>query len=640
MIAEVGQFSLILSAWLMLLAAGIGLFARGDAPTVIPALSRNLHVSTLKPIIITACSLIFMSYVCLTIGFACNDFSIAYVAANSNTHLPWFYRLVAVWGAHEGSMLLWITCLAIWITFVCRYSRNLPADFVARMLGTLSAITLGFLCFILFTSNPFLRTLPYVPLNGHDLNPLLQDPGLIIHPPLLYMGYVGFAVAFSFAIAALLTQRLESTWAKWTRPWTLMAWCFLTAGIVLGSWWSYHELGWGGWWFWDPVENASFMPWLIGTALIHSLIVTQKHGLFKYWTLLLAILTFSLSLLGTFLVRSGVLTSVHAFAVDPRRGAFMLVYLLIVVGGGLGLLAWRQPTLTAQAPPSRMTNRSSLLLFNNIFMVVATLSILLGTLYPLLIDALHWGKISVGPPYFNTVFVPIAAIMFVFMGIGPLCRWQETHLSQLLKTLLKMTFISLVIAALVQWMCHPIHAVRILLGVIMAVWLVSGALFSLRTARHQMGMLIAHIGVAICIIGVTFASIRPLTKDVRLDPRDTAKLGGYTFQLLGTREKTGPNYTALVADILVRRHHQWETLLSAEKRHYHPSDVVMTRAAIDAGVTRDIYIALADPQANGGWTLRLYIKPFVRWIWVGGDLMVLGGLLACWLQRRRRKTHA
>lgn len=626
--AEFGQFTLVFALFSALLTTGLCFF------------SRKATSSTVKRCARLFCFAILISYVCLTLAFLHNDFSVMYVANNSNTHLPWFYRLVAVWGAHEGSMLLWVTTLALWILAVCRYSTSLPEDFLKTILGSLSAITAGFLCFILFTSNPFLRTLPFVPLNGHDLNPLLQDPGLIIHPPMLYMGYVGFSVAFSFAIAALLGKRLDTDWARWTRRWTLAAWCFLTAGIMLGSWWSYHELGWGGWWFWDPVENASFMPWLVGTALIHSLRVTEKSGAFKGWTALLAILSFSLSLLGTFLVRSGVLTSVHAFAVDPRRGAFMLGFLVLVIGASLGLYATRAHTLK-QEGNFQPASRETFLLLNNILLTVIMFTVLLGTLYPLIIDALALGKISVGPPYYNTVFLPLASILFICMGIGPVTRWRAMPAKTLARTLVLALLGSVTITAAIAWMLRPNATWQIILGLALAAWVLSACLKALWDRKRHWsfpfaGMLVAHIGIAVCIIGITFASVQPLERDVTINAGETVTLGGYQLKLLGTREIKGSNYDGYAADFLLKHGQHFVNVISAEKRRYHPSETVMTKAGIDAGITRDVYIALGQPNDHNGWSARFYIKPFVRWIWGGGDLMVLGGVLAMLRRKRRR----
>jgi len=591
-----------------------------------------------------------IAFAALVYAFVTDDFSVYAAATYSNSHLPLLYKVSGVWGGHEGSLLLWIFMLSVWGLAVSVFSRRLPEEMSARVLGVLGFVSIGFLLFILLTSNPFERLLPPPP-DGRDLNPLLQDPGLAFHPPMLYMGYVGFSVAFAFAIAALLSGRLDATWARWSRPWTTVAWAFLTVGIALGSWWAYYELGWGGWWFWDPVENASFMPWLVGTALIHSLAVTEKRGTFKNWTVLLAILAFSLSLLGTFLVRSGVLTSVHAFATDPERGLFILVFLVIVIGSSLLLYAWRAPTVGVGGKFD-LVSRESMLLANNVLLVVAAGAVLLGTLYPLVMDAMGMGKISVGPPYFDNVFVPLMAPAIFLMGVGPVARWKKADLPDLV-TRLKWAFFVSVASAVLLPVVMGRWSFMIALGVFLAVWVVASIAVSilrrlrqrrkagaggLSGSRSYYGMQIAHLGVAVFIVGVTFVNGYEEERDLRMAVGDSAEVGGYRFTFNGVVGGQGPNYDYQRGRIEVSKDGHPVTVLYPEKRHYWVTQMPMTEAAIDTGFFGDLYASLGEPVGGGAWSVRLYYKPFVDWIWGGCLIMAFGGLLAVSDKRYRIKV--
>jgi cytochrome c-type biogenesis protein CcmF len=555
--------------------------------------------------------------------------------------MPVIYRLGAVWGGHEGSLLLWVFLLSTWTFLVALLSKALDEFMVARVIGVLGLVTTGLLLFVIATSNPFERLLPAAQ-DGRSLNPLLQDPGLVFHPPMLYMGYVGFSVAFAFAIASLLSGRLDAAWARWSRPWTTAAWVFLTLGIALGSWWAYYELGWGGWWFWDPVENASFIPWLVGTALLHSLAVTEKRGGFKSWTVLLAITAFSLSLLGTFLVRSGVLTSVHAFATDPTRGVFILIFLVLVVGSSLTLYAWRAPKSTLGGKFS-LTSRETFILLGNVFLVVSAASVLLGTLYPLLIDALHLGKISVGPPYFNSVFVPIMIPLLVLMGIGPWTSWKNSNLLDVIKRLWIAALVAVIAAALIPFAMGEFTWLSSL-GFLLAFWVItSGVLQIIRQAkagkptRSFIGMQVAHLGIAVFTIGVTMVGAYQEEKDVRMLAGESVSVGGYDIQLQGVRPVPGPNYKAMQGTFLLTRNGKLEATMYPEKRNYFSSTMPMTEAAIDASLTRDIYVSLGEELDDKAWAVRVYYKPFVDWIWGGCVLMALGGLLAMSDKRYRMK---
>jgi len=635
MIPELGQFSLILAFCLALSLAIL--------PLLGAQLQSVLLMRTARPLAVGQMFFVSASYLALTYAFISNDFSVRYAAANSNSSLPLIYRICAVWGAHEGSLLLWALILSLWMFALVIMSRRLPLDVVARVLGVLGMISCGFLLFLLATSNPFIRLLPDFPADGQDLNPLLQDPGLIIHPPMLYMGYVGFSVAFAFAIAALLAGRFDATWARWTRSWTLTAWCFLTFGITLGSWWAYRELGWGGWWFWDPVENASFLPWLVGTALIHSLLVADKRDLFKGWTIFLAICAFSLSLLGTFLVRSGVLVSVHAFASDPTRGTFILIFLFIVIGGSLMLYAWRGPKLQMKSAQFALASRETLLLGNNIVLIIAMATVLLGTIYPLIIDALGFGKLSVGPPYFNAVFVPLFLPLLIMMGFGPLCRWHNTPVKSLLSQLLPVAFLSLVLGFILPLMLFGKLAASVALGITLASWIIMTTVKYLlkqeRLKLKHMGMAAAHVGLAICIVGITFTSHYSIERDVQMVPGDSLSVGPYQFNFITTQQKPGPNYRSTVAVFRVSQHDKPIAYLEPEKRIYTVQGAVMTDAAIDAGLFRDLYLALGNPINDNAWGVRIYYKPFVRWIWLGGLLMMLGGILAIVAKQKFKKTR-
>lgn len=590
----------------------------------------------------------------LVSAFVSNDFSVAYVAGNANSLLPVYYRVAGTWGGHEGSLLLWQLMLTGWTLAVAVFSRALPQATVARALGVLGLISVGFLSFTLFTSNPFERILP-APADGRDLNPLLQDFGMIIHPPMLYMGYVGFSVAFAFAIAALIEGRLDAAWAKWSRPWTLLAWVFLTLGIFLGSFWAYYELGWGGWWFWDAVENASFMPWLVGTALIHSLSVSEKRGSFKNWTVLLAILAFSLSLLGTFLVRSGVLTSVHAFASDPRRGMYILVFLLLVIGGSLALYAWRAPKVGLGGRFS-LFSRESMLLINNVFLVVTAGTVLLGTLYPLALDALDLGKISVGPPYFEAVFVPLMLPVLLFMSIGPFVAWKQGSVRRAWHELRGTVLVSLALALSIGLAAKT--SVAVAAGLLLALWVVLGSVLHLaqrlRAGRDRAtlsqrwravplsfwGMVVAHIGVGVFVLGVTLVKGLDHAQDASLKEGDTVSAGGYQFAFKSLEKRKGPNYVAGRATFEVSRDDQHVVTLYPEKRLYIVQRMPMTEAAIDRGFTRDLYVSLGEATPDGAWGVRVQVKPFMGWVWAGCLVMAMGGLLAASDRRYRQRARA
>ena len=649
MIPELGHFALIIALCIALTQAILPLTgaARGNV----------LWMNVARPAAQGQFVFVAIAFACLAYSFVANDFSVVNVATNSNSSLPWFYRLAATWGSHEGSLLLWVLMLTVWMLAVSVFSRHLPLEMVSRILGVMALISIGFLLFMLFTSNPFQRLLPAAP-DGNDLNPLLQDPGMVIHPPMLYMGYVGFSVAFSFAIAALLGGKLDATWARWSRPWTTMAWVFLTIGIALGSGWAYYELGWGGGWFWDPVENASFMPWLVGTALMHSLAVTEKRGGFRVWTVLLAIIAFSLSLLGTFLVRSGVLTSVHAFATDPARGIFILFFLVIVIGGSLVLFAWRAPRV-GLGGSFELISRESVLLANNVLLLVAAASVLLGTLYPLFLDALGLGKISVGSPYFEAVFVPLMTPALFLMGVGPLARWKQAQLPELAARL-KWAFVIALVTALLLPFTLGKWTPMIAFGLLLSLWVAIAGFVNLKqrvallrassgrsvgsqlTAipRGYYGMLLAHLGVAVFITGVTLVKGYEVEKDVRMQQGDTVEVGGYTFRLDGLSEVAGPNYDATRGAISVSKGGKQMGTMYPEKRFYRVQQMPMTEAAIDTGLTRDLYVSLGEPVDGGAWVVRIYHKPFVDWIWGGAFLMALGGILAISDKRYRRALTA
>ena len=648
MIPEIGHFALII-------ALGIAI-VQSVLPLTGASLGIQRWVALAKPAALGQLLFVAIAYACLTWAFIDHDFSVLYVARNSNTQLPLLYLVSGVWGAHEGSLLLWSLILAIWSGAVAVFSPNVPNVMRARVLGVMGLVSIGFLLFILLTSNPFDRLFPAI-AEGSDLNPLLQDIGLAIHPPMLYIGYVGFSVAFAFSIAALLSGAVDSAWARWSRPWTNVAWLFLTLGIALGSWWAYYELGWGGWWFWDPVENASFMPFLVGTALMHSLATTEKRGTFKAWTALLAIFAFSLSLLGTFLVRSGVLTSVHAFASDPERGLFILAFLGVVIGGSLALYSWRAPMLKSAAQ-TQLLSREMALLLNNIFLTVATAAILLGTLYPIAIDALG-GKISVGPPYFNLVFLSLTAPLAILMGVGMLVRWKSDTPQRLISVIRLPAIVALVIAVMLS-LTLPEWQLMAFVGLLMSLWVASSAIRVLHerfrnrpfvaTLRASpagfYGMILGHIGIAVFIVGITLTSLYTQEKDLRMAPGDVYTVAGYQFLFKGVRDYNVDNYVATRGSFeITSEDGKFQVELEPEKRIYPVQQSPMTEAAIDAGLTRDLFIALGEPLNDGGaWAIRIYYKPFIRWIWMGAIIMALGGLFAAsdrrYYQRSRSSVKA
>ncbi len=643
MIPEIGHFALVLA------------FAIAICQSVFPMYGyftdQRGFVATAKPLALLQGLAVLISFLVLMYGFLAHDFTVKNVADNSNLDLPWYFRMSAVWGSHEGSLLLWAMILAFWGAAVALFSRGIPQKMSALVLSVMGMIAVGFLAFMLFTSNPFVRILPFAPPNGADLNPLLQDPGLIFHPPMLYMGYVGLSVAFAFAIASLISGELDAKWARWSRPWTTVAWAFLTLGIALGSWWAYYELGWGGWWFWDPVENASLIPWLVATALMHSLAVSEKRGLFRSWTLLLAIAGFSLSLLGTFLVRSGVLTSVHAFANDPDRGVFILGFLVVVIGGSLTLYALRAGVVSKPGQFDWIS-RESFLLFNNLVLTVMAVSVLLGTLYPLLVDTLGGGKVSVGPPFFNAVFVPMTAILVSGMVFGPLSMWRKSDDPKLFRPLIVTLIVSVLAGIAWPVIYDGEFAIATAIGTALAAWLTIGTMIDVvrksslyggfraalgRVERGTLGMWLAHIGVAVAIFGVAVLENHTEHRDLRMGVGDTQMLGPYDVRLVDLQVVEGPNY---VADRAIFEVYQGEKLykrVMPEKRRYNASGMVMTEASIDTGFTRDVYIAMGEPLGGGDWAVRLSIKPFVNWIWAGAFLMGLGGFVAITDKRYRRR---
>lgn len=640
MIPEIGHFALILA----LIAALI----QGILPLAGTALGVRSWVNVARPAVFANSVFCLIAFGCLMWSFYVNDFSVVNVASNSNTLLPWFYRLSATWGSHEGSILLWTVLLAVWGLCVALFSKHLPQEVMARVIGVMGLISVGLTLFMLLTSDPFVRLFPAAS-EGRDLNPLLQDPGMVFHPPLLYMGYVGMVVPFAFAVAALIGGRLDAAWACWTRPWTSIAWIFLTLGIALGSWWAYYELGWGGWWFWDPVENASFMPWLTGTALLHSLAVTEKRGSFKIWTVLLALITFSLSLLGTFLVRSGVLTSVHAFATDPQRGLFILALLVCVIGGSLLLFAWRAPRV-GTGGQFELFSREALLLVNNVLLVVAMGAVLLGTLYPLFIDALNAGKISVGPPYFDSVFGPIMVPVIFLMGIGPLVRWKDASVSDLGKRTLWCLIISAILGASVPLLWG--WSTWVFIGLFLSFWVLTTFLESVREnirnirgnffrklsslSRAYWGMMVAHLGVAVFIVGVSMVMTYSLERDVTMTPGHEVSVGEYNFKFdkveTGIR---GPNFIADKGFFTVTKGQKTVAELTPEKRKYFSSEMPMTESSIDSSITGDLYVSMGAQTADGAWIVRAYDKPYVTWIWWGCIIMSLGALLAMFDKRYR-----
>ncbi|MCE2945227.1 MAG: heme lyase CcmF/NrfE family subunit [Xanthomonadaceae bacterium] len=636
MLPELGNLALLLA---LLLSVALAVF-----PLVGAHRGNVAWMSTARPLAYGQLVLVAISYGILTWAFIDHDLSVAYVANNSHVLLPFMYQISGVWGGHEGSLLLWVLILGLWIAAVARFSRSLPLPVVARVLAMMGLVAVGFISFTAFTSNPFERLLPAA-ATGRDLNPLLQDPGLIFHPPLLYAGYVGFAVAFGFAVAALLDGRVDAQWVRWSRPWTNVAWGFLTLGILLGSYWAYYELGWGGWWFWDPVENASFMPWLAGTALIHSQAVAEKRGSFHAWTLLLAIAAFSLSLLGAFLVRSGVLTSVHAFASDPQRGLYILGFLLLVVGGSLALYALRAPKNDA-AKPFATSSRETLLLVNNLLMTASAAMILLGTLFPLLVDALKLGQISVGPPYFGLLFTILMAPVVLLVPFGPLARWGREDAPMVLRLLAPWFGLGLVVLvlALLFW---PDGTARTAAGFAGGAWVVAGtAVFLWRRLKVQRqaltaemaGMVMAHAGIGIFVVGVLAVESTMIEKDVAAKPGMSFEVRDYRFEFVGVEQREGPNFHSDFGTVNVTRDGAPVATLHPEKRSYKASGQVMTEASYDPGLFRDVYVALGDPldEAKTEWAVRLYVKPFIRWIWVGALMMAIGGFVVAFDRRFRR----
>ena len=642
MIPEIGTFAIIIA---LLLAA-----TQAILPLVGAHRGNLTLMAVARPAAYGQCLFVLIAYLCLVYAFLTSDFTVINVANNSFSELPAFYRVTATWGSHEGSLLFWALILAVWTMALALFSKSLPEEMRARVLGVMGLIAVGFLSLLLFTSSPFLRQFP-APADGSDLNPLLQDWGMIIHPPMLYMGYVGFAVAFSFAIAALLSGRFDAAWARWARPWTTVAWAFLTLGVVLGSWWAYRELGWGGWWFWDPVENASFMPWLAGTALMHSLAVTEKRGAFKAWTVLLALTAFSLSLLGTFLVRSGVLSSVHAFAVDPTRGAFILGFMLVVIGGSLALFAWRAPKMVTGGAFAWFS-RESMLLANNVILIAALAAVLLGTLYPLFIDALGLGKLSVGPPYFNAVFVPLMAPALFLMGVGPLMRWKGDHLPDLFSRLKWALAVSVATGLLLPLTLEGYKPWAVM-GLALAMWILLTVLIGfrerLKTAgrlgslpRAFWGMQLAHLGMAVGVAGITLVTNYEQEADVRMNIGEHAQVAGYTVTFRGTTEYAGPNFQAARGTLEVSRDGKQRFTLYPEKRIYNASGMAMTEAAVRPSFFSDIYVSLGEPldDAHKTWAVRLYYKPFINWLWIGALLMTVGGFLAASDRRYRIAVKA
>ena len=646
MIPEFGHFALILALVLATLQWLVPLTGTATRQPGLMAFARPLAAGQFV--------FVALSFACLTQAFLVDDFSVQYVANNSNSLLPWYFKFSAVWGGHEGSLLLWILILAGWTLAVATFSRRLPRDIIARVLAIMGMVSTGFMLFILLTSNPFSRFLPNVPRDGADLNPLLQDVGLIMHPPMLYMGYVGFSVAFAFALAALLSGRLDSAWARWSRPWTTVAWAFLSIGIALGSWWSYYELGWGGWWFWDPVENASFMPWLAGTALIHSLAVTEKRGAFKSWTVLLAIFTFSLSLLGTFLVRSGVLTSVHAFATDPARGKFVLAMLAITILGSLVVYAVRAPVVRSRASFKGMLSREVMLLLNNVFLLAAMVLVLLGTIFPLILEAFGWGKLSVGKPFFDIVFPPLALIVALLMGLGIFSHWKKTRAGDILRRVAWPAAVSVIVGVVVPLFGYGAFNWWAFAGITMAAWVTLTTFRDLwdksasrngrfrgawRLSRSYKGMVLGHLGLALVMAGATVASNFGIERNVRLAPGEATQVGDYSYRFESIADETGPNYSGQRATFTVSRDGKMVASLYPEKRRYEVTRRVMTEAGISPGLLRDLFVALGEPLEGQAWAVRVQYKPLVRWLWLGGLCMALGGFMAIADRRYRIKDR-
>ncbi len=629
MIPEIGQFALIIALCLAVALSYFGLIGSYN--------KNNDLMSLVNPLTYAQFIFVIFAFFCLAYSFIIDDFSVIYVANNSHTELPTLYKFSAVWGAHEGSLLLWILILTVWMILVAKNSDQVPKIFISRVLGILGLLNFGFILFTLFTSNPFLRISP-IPFEGADLNPLLQDIGLAIHPPILYVGYVGFAVAYAFAIAAMLSGKLDKQWAKWTRPWTTAAWLFLTIGIALGSWWAYYELGWGGWWFWDPVENASFMPWLIGTALIHSLAVTEKRGLFKSWTLLLAISAFSLSLLGTFLVRSGILISVHAFATDPARGIFILLLLLLVIGGGLLLYAFKAQNIDDEVG-FNVLSRETFLLLNNVLLVIAATLILLGTLAPLILEVFNAGKISIGPPWFELAMIVPMLPLILLIGLGMNTSWIKQSSQNLYKKLLLPLFLSILLGIIIPLFFYGDISLLLSIGTIAAVWIIISSLLPIykqwqgyshikKVTRSVIGMSIAHLGLGLFVFGVVIVSSFGIESDRSFRPGESISIAGYEYKLRGLKNVSGPNYTAIEAEIDISKNNQFLTQLRPQKRTYRVQQSPMTEAGISAAWNRDLFVALGEDLGDGSWSIRVQYKPMIRWIWLGCFVMALGGLIA------------
>ncbi|BBN81140.1 c-type cytochrome biogenesis protein CcmF [Pseudoalteromonas sp. A25] len=643
MIPEIGYFSLVLAMALSLLLCIFPLWG---------AHTGNLRLMRAAPsLAVGQCLFVLFAFAILIYITLTDDFTVAYVAHHSSSTLPWYYKVTSTWGGHEGAILLWLVMQASWTAIVALMSRSLPWILRARVLGVLGFLGVGFMLYTLWMSSPFERLLPYYPVEGRDLNPLLQDPGMIIHPPLLYMGYVGLSVSFAFAIAALLTGKLDNTWAKWSRPWTMAAWGFLTLGITIGSWWAYSELGWGGWWFWDPVENASLMPWLVATALLHSLAVTEKRGVFKSWTVLLAITAFSLCLLGTFIVRSGIIVSVHAFATDPDRGLYILLFLAVVVGGSLALYAARVAQVKSEGR-YQFFSREVALWLNNIFLVVATLVVFLGTMLPMIHKELGLGSISIGVPFFNQMFAILIVPFAILLGLAPMLRWKQNKLSPLLKKCAAITSATLLLTALWLYGSYEVVAPITFIGTALAIWIVLFTMLDLvqkvkvqntisegvkRLGISYWAMIFGHIGIAFVIAGVTLTSAYSVERSVRMQPGDTAALNEYVYRFEGVKEIVGPNYTGHAGVVTVLKNDKVVTELLAEKRLYNIGMQFMTEAAIDDGFFRDLYLALGEQLTQGAWSLRIYHKPYVRWMWLGGLLISLAGFIVL-IDKRYRKS--
>ena len=649
LITELGYFALISAlviAILQVILPAVGVFKHQ------PAWQRLAGSFAIAQFLATG-----TSFLCLMYGFYANDFTLIYVANQSNSLLPWYYRLSATWGGHEGSLLLWVTILATWGAAVAVFSRSLPLAMRARVLVIIAFVQMMMLSMVIFVSSPFNRSLPSIPVDGKDLNPLLQDPGLIFHPPMLYMGYVGAVVPFAFAMAALWAGRLDAVWTRWSRPWTLAAWCCLTLGIVFGSMWAYNELGWGGWWFWDPVENASFMPWLGGVALLHSLAVTEKRGVFKAWTIMLAIFSFALSLLGTFLVRSGVITSVHSFAADPTRGLFILVILGVVIGGGLAMFAWRGWRLT-QESHYQLKSRETLLVINNIIILVATIVVVIGTLYPMLADALKLGQVSVGAPYFNALFVPLTWLLLLFLAIGPVSRWKKDT-RPLLGTGLAILASCFVLAGVLSYFLVSSININIFMSAALCLWVLVWMVIDIkdktRNARSlgaglkrlhmgYWGMQLAHLGILLSVMGIAITTSLSIEKDIAMQKNQSVEVQGYQFTMDELKKIRGANFDATQAVVSVRKNNQVVATLYPEKRHYVVSQMPMTEASIQYNPLRDIYMAMGEPilgvnqsEADATkWAVRIYIKPGVRWVWWGGFVLALGAILSMFDKRYRK----